>query len=846
MIFLFQNCRGDLKKIYIANDTHTDYMWTADEEGYRQAFLDMIDYYLDLAETTANKPADYQSRFNCDGSFWVWIYENNKSSSDFERLINHIKSGHIQVPINLLNLCYGGMPAEAVFRSMYYAGSLERRYDLRFRLAMAQENQTLPFGLGALWSGAGALYSWKGICGCASKVPDAWDRQKDIYWWVGPDGSRLLMKWNSMLRGYYDLGGYAEANHIPEVIDYVDTDNSFISRYPYDIIGIFGYGGDALEEKTDKFIQTAEQETTANRKVIVSNEIDYFEDFEKTYGNQIDSLSCSFGNEWDLLIASMAELSARVKRAVEKLRPAEALASLVGLQDPSFFLGREQEREKAWLGLGMYFDHDWTADGPISREMRAQWERRKAADLESYVNSLFSDSITKMGALIRKNTSNTRFFVFNSLSWTRDDFADFSYSGTDQIHVIDMVSGADVPFQIFEDGEGRKLRIWAENVPSEGYKVYEIAPGAGQVFNDGPNAQNNILENDFYRVKISPKGSITSLIDKKRGNREIARSVNGRWMNDLGSGQGSLQIINKGPVSVTIKASATGPLSHTTSITLFRNSSRVEIRNEINENFSDVYTWGFGFNLNKPNIWHEEVGAVIKAAYLGQGGHYSSRNARYDWLTLNHFADVSSGGFGATLSNADCYFMKTGNSTPGSLDANTPLLSILAGGQVDGPALGIPNQGNDDHFLQRFALESHDGFNPAASMRFALEHQNPFVTGEVSGGTAYPHDAFSFLEVDNKDVIVWGIKPSEDPSSAGVIVRLWNLSPVSSSFSLRLQNNTIQDVKRTTHIEIPLEPAVHDDVSFSGTAASQQWLTYALELKGVSLPGKGIGRKVIR
>ena len=26
---------------------------------------------------------------------------------------------------------------------------------------------------------------------------------------------------------------------------------------------------------------------------------------------------------------------------------------------------------------------------------------------------------------------------------------------------------------------------------------------------------------------------------------------------------------------------------------------------------------------------------------LAQGGHYSSRNARYDWLTLNHFADIS-------------------------------------------------------------------------------------------------------------------------------------------------------------------------------------------------------------
>ena len=52
------------KRIYIAPDDHTDYMWTADEETYRQAFIEMIDYYLDtcgyeviLASRTVSKRA---------------------------------------------------------------------------------------------------------------------------------------------------------------------------------------------------------------------------------------------------------------------------------------------------------------------------------------------------------------------------------------------------------------------------------------------------------------------------------------------------------------------------------------------------------------------------------------------------------------------------------------------------------------------------------------------------------------------------------------------------------------------------------------------------------------------
>ncbi len=131
-------------------------------------------------------------------------------------------------------------------------------------------------------------------------------------------------------------------------------------------------------------------------------------------------------------------------------------------------------------------------------------------------------------------------------------------------------------------------------------------------------------------------------------------------MNDLGAGSGGVQIENAGPVSVTLRASSSSPLEHTSRLTLIRDSPRVDIHNQINQNFSDTHTWGFGFKLDDPKVRHEEVGAVILAGLLPEGGHYSPKNARYDWLTLNHFVDISDGSdtIGVTLSNADCYFMK--------------------------------------------------------------------------------------------------------------------------------------------------------------------------------------------
>ena len=132
------------KRVYIANDDHTDYVWNCSEATNRQAFLDMIDYYLDLKDATAGNPPDYQSRFNCDSALMLRVYQEQRTPAQFNRLLDAIRSGHISAPMTTLVSCYGGTPAEGVLRGMYYAGTLERAHEIRFRLAMSMENQTMP------------------------------------------------------------------------------------------------------------------------------------------------------------------------------------------------------------------------------------------------------------------------------------------------------------------------------------------------------------------------------------------------------------------------------------------------------------------------------------------------------------------------------------------------------------------------------------------------------------------------------------------------------------------------------------------------------------------------------
>ena len=88
----FAQLAAQQKHIYIANDDHTDYLWSADVATYEQAFLDVLGYYLDLNDATAGNAAPYQNRYNCDAAFWLYTYKKNKTPADFQRLIDQIQS----------------------------------------------------------------------------------------------------------------------------------------------------------------------------------------------------------------------------------------------------------------------------------------------------------------------------------------------------------------------------------------------------------------------------------------------------------------------------------------------------------------------------------------------------------------------------------------------------------------------------------------------------------------------------------------------------------------------------------------------------------------------------------
>lgn len=820
-----------VKRLYIANDDHTDYMWTADQAKYDTAFVQMLDFYLHQIDSTKTNPSNFQARFNCDGSYWLRAYQKFRSPNQFNRLMNAIRSGHISSPLNTLVNTYGAQPTEAVIRGMYYAGQLERDYNIRFILAQAMENNTIPLGLSALWAGSGAKYSYKGIGGYGSQMTYAYreNRRNQLYYYTGLDGSRLLTKWydyNEKKNGAF--GGYAECRLYPkkrpvtqtvEIEQVIGKLDAYCNtpQYPFNIAAAFGYGWDDLSTfVSNPFIDAAKNNTNATREVRVSNEIDFFEDVAKTYPN-LKSESLSYGNEWDLYCASMNETTAKVRRSVEKLRSAEALASVVSLKNKDFMQPLTASKQQAWEALGMYWEHNWTADGPVKRNIRADWQNKLQGHLTNYVDSLFIMSSNALSQQIRRS-DNPRFYVFNPLNWERNDVADVLFEGNYPIKVIDIETKKEVANQLVTKNGKQYIRIWAQGIPSVGYKVFEIKRGMSRIFPQNMIACDTLIGNAFYKIKLNDSGAITELFDLKN-KRQLVE--NGKFLNDLKNQiapkndsitqkndiSNPFSIESVGDVSVTLKAVSTNPVLHTVRLTLFANSPRIEIQDSIQANFKDVKTWSFAFNLKTPTTRHEELGAILTAKSETRGGHYAAQNARLDWQTFNHFADMSEDNFGITLSNQDCSFFKLGDSKVDTLWENATELHALAGGQVDkkvedGGMMGVFNQNGEKSFLYNFALTTHNkAFDATSAMKFSLEHQNPLVAAWVEGDKAQTNrNTFSLLSINDPSVLLWSVKPAEEGIKNGLITRFWNFKATPTSSVITL-NTPLSKAWQTSHIE---------------------------------------------
>ena len=236
------------RKVYVANENHTDYGWNDTVGDYEASMLSELDYYRGRIDATASDPVDQRTRFAADCWYYLWLYERNRSAGEFQDLINKIQAGSISVPLNPFVTLYGALSTEAAIRASYYPGRIQRRYSgTQFLVGEAMESNTIPWGMASIWAGAQGKYSWKGVCNCGTLAPVA-NRTVELFRWQGPDAAEILFKWFQWSGNSQSWGGYAEmrANLSQTGL------SNLLNRTPTPAIAdvaAFGYGWDDVNDQ---------------------------------------------------------------------------------------------------------------------------------------------------------------------------------------------------------------------------------------------------------------------------------------------------------------------------------------------------------------------------------------------------------------------------------------------------------------------------------------------------------------------------------------------------------------------------------------------------------------------
>jgi alpha-mannosidase len=182
---------------------------------------------------------------------------------------------------------------------------------------------------------------------------------------------------------------------------------------------------------------------------------------------------------------------------------------------------------EAWRTLMLAQHHDcWIVPyngkpGATWADKVTQWTNSSNQIAARKINHLFKTDIAQNDQYIQ---------VFNTLAWTRTDLVKIALQENTPSSDFEVYNalGKIVPSQLSVNVDGKSVLCFNAAVPSMGFSTFELKKAKKQALTKSFNKLANgtlKIETSYYSVIIDPKKgcTITSLIDKKHGNRQLVK-----------------------------------------------------------------------------------------------------------------------------------------------------------------------------------------------------------------------------------------------------------------------------------------------------------------------------------
>ena len=857
-----------IKTVYVVPSSHYDFGFVEPPNAIRERAARHIDRVIEVAE----KNPDFRWTIESVWQINEWLKRQRKPSSvlpkDKEksaRLVNLLKSGRV-----VLSTAWGSMHTdymgnEELNRLNYDFTRWSKSYGIESDVAYLNDVPGHPMSVVSVLAESGTKYLVTGantFLGPATELAPG----KVPFYWESKDGNKVLLWVSQGERGAYveaftqyyldpytldpytdrrpfdmfnpELAGKKSDIEMMEIgmADLLNTYNK--AGYKYDAVMAM-YAHDFLEpDNVLNLLRAAKlwNDKHDEVKIKVATSKDFFKHIESKYRSQIPTHQGEWSGLWSEAKTQSPRISAAGRYAHDHAPAAETLWSALAMtRRMPFPIGNFTQVYDLMLtydehsGAGNTGWPQLNSSEPLHQQNREYVEFTNEAVTET--DRLLRSGIGAIANPTRHDETRPSaansfpFVVYNGLSFIRNDLVKIAppYEGVRIASIRDAASGTTIPFDI--DGQGFAHFI-ARDVPSMGYKSYEVTTAAGNSAATLKAVPGASATNSRFSVALRPDGTISSIRDIA-ANKELVNNNGERPFNDLLRVEGPdaskvvypttpKVTVRKGVQMTEITVTRERSLFPVTRIAIYDGLDRVELRNELdptkfpfpggNNNWNDSYYFAFPFNIAKDDLkimrggqkWFER----LPDEYMP--------GARRDSVSTQHLIGLADGRSSALLAHRQAFhwvyasFIST-KVRPKGAPAEFPAMytgkfplpeatvysrALRHGEQADTHDLGILNvwsvePGLKGNMVFDYAIAADDAFDAVRARQLGAAFNLPLRAEYVQVRPASPSG--SFFSVDQLNVEITTVKPITENVIRGEVTSAPLNPQVNKVFIVRLQ-----------------------------------------------------------
>lgn len=514
-----------VEQVVVVFKTHFDIGYTqlAREvvERYRTS---MIDKALDVCDHTATLPPEHRFVWTIPGWPMQQILWPGQTPERRARIEKAIREGRLVWHALAGTTHTESMGLEDLVRSLGFSSRLAKQFGQPLpRDAKMTDVPCHTWLVPTVLRRAGIDFLHLG-CNSASGSPDI----PVLFWWEGPDGSRLLTM--------YTAEGYGTDLVPPK---------GWKHKTWLALIHTGDNHGPPTPKETEALLARAKKELPGV-KIRMGRLSDFGDAIlaEEKQKPTLPVIRKDMTDSWIHGILSMPKAAAMIRSARPGVAAVESLDTLLSawqIKTPPV----ADSIAAAYEGSFLYSEHTWGASSRYyaPRLYGKAWEDARAAGKYKVAEESWQEHWDYVLPSVRCTAGpsdhksplagavavkGARVVVFNPLPWKRTGVAYVSVPEGCAWTWEDSVTGQRVAADVIRHpispskGAEETLQILAADIPSLGYRTYVPAQPAG---NERPAVRpkpSTTIENEFFRVQIdAARGVIRSLVDKRSGKELV-------------------------------------------------------------------------------------------------------------------------------------------------------------------------------------------------------------------------------------------------------------------------------------------------------------------------------------